>query len=53
MNDMTQELPSTEYYEKWIGKMDAKLMCLQNSRGEFLIDNVEERNIKYLNNNGK
>jgi len=31
--------------------MDTKLMCLQNSRGEFLIDNVDERSIKYLNNN--
>lgn len=26
-------------------------MCLKNSRGEFLIEKVDERIIKYLNNN--
>lgn len=31
--------------------MDTKLMCLQNSRSEFLIDKVDERILKYLNNN--
>ena len=31
--------------------MDTKVMCLQNSRGEFLIDKVDERILKYLNNN--
>ncbi|MGE6517458.1 hypothetical protein [Lysinibacillus sphaericus] len=51
MNDTTQKLPSTEYYRKWIGEMDAKLMCLKNSRGEFLIDKVNNQILKYLNNN--
>ena len=31
--------------------MDTKLMCLQNSRSEFLIDKVDERILNYLNNN--
>lgn len=31
--------------------MDARLLCLQNSRGEFLIDKLDERVLKYLNNN--
>lgn len=51
MNDTIQQLPSTGWYEKWQGKIDAKLMCLQNSRGEYLIDKINERNLKYLNNN--
>lgn len=43
--------PSTEWYDKWIGKMDTKLMCLQNCRNEFLIDKVDERLFIYLNRN--
>lgn len=31
--------------------MDTKLMCLKNGRSEFLIDKVDQRNLKYLNNN--
>ena len=41
----------TEWYDKWLGKMDTKLMCLKNGRSEFLIDKVDQRNLKYLNNN--
>lgn len=31
--------------------MDTRLMCLKNGRSEFLIDKVDQRNLKYLNNN--
>lgn len=31
--------------------MDTNLMCLKNGRSEFLIDKVDQRNLKYLNNN--
>lgn len=31
--------------------MDTKLMCLQNIRGEYLIDKLDERILKYLSNN--
>lgn len=48
---MTQPFPLTEWYEKWMGQMDEKLMCLQNSRGEFLIDKMDERAFTYLHNN--
>jgi len=47
----TQQIPTTEWYQKWIGKMDTKLMCLQNSGGEILIDKIDERIMKYLHNN--
>ncbi|MBQ0140252.1 MAG: site-specific integrase [Kurthia sp.] len=32
------------------GQMDTRLMCLQNNRGEFLIDKLDERVLKYLHN---
>ena len=51
MTDTTQLRPATEWYDKWLGKMDTKLMCLQNGRSEFLIDKVDERILNYLNNN--
>ena len=51
MTDTTQLRPATEWYDKWLGKMDTKLMCLKNGRNEFLIDKVDQRNLKYLNNN--
>lgn len=51
MADTTQLRPASEWYDKWLGKLDTKLMCLQNSRSEFLIDKVDERILKYLNNN--
>ena len=49
--DTTQLRPATEWYDKWLGKMDTKLMCLKNGRSEFLIDKVDERILKYINNN--
>ncbi|MGX9133498.1 site-specific integrase [Rummeliibacillus sp. JY-2-4R] len=51
MNETIQQLPSTEWYKVWQEKMDTELMCLQNGRGEFLIDKIDERTMKYLNNN--
>lgn len=49
--DTTQLRPATGWYDKWLGKMDTKLMSLKNGRSEFLIDKVDERLIKYINNN--
>ena len=49
--DTTQLRPATEWYDKWLGKMDTKLMCLKSSRSEFLIDKVDERILIYINNN--
>nr|WP_107842083.1 tyrosine-type recombinase/integrase [Metasolibacillus meyeri] len=34
-----------------LGQMDTRLMCLQNNRGEFLIDKLDERVLKYLYRN--
>lgn len=49
---MTETLrPVTDWYDKWLGTMDTKLMCLQNNRGEYLIDKLDERVFKYMNNN--
>nr|WP_221680418.1 site-specific integrase [Lysinibacillus sp. K60] len=34
-----------------LGQMDTRLICLQNSRSEFLIDKLDERVLKYLYRN--
>lgn len=51
MNETTQLRPKTEWYDKMLGQMDTRLMCLQNNRGEFLIDKLDERLLKYLYKN--
>lgn len=51
MTETKKLSPETDFYTKWLGKMDAKLMCLQNNRNEYLIDKIDERILKYLNNN--
>ncbi|MGE7090872.1 hypothetical protein ACQKII_05300 [Lysinibacillus sp. NPDC048646] len=51
MTETKQLSPETEFYTKWLGIMDTKLMCLQNNRNEYLIDKIDERIIKYLSNN--
>ncbi len=51
MTETTQLKPKTEWYDKMIGQMDTRLMCLQNNRGEFLIDKLDVRLLKYLYNN--
>ncbi|MGY3186904.1 site-specific integrase [Lysinibacillus sp. TE18511] len=51
MNETTQVRPKTEWYDKMLGQMDTRLMCLQNNSGEFLIDQLDERVLKYLYNN--
>ncbi|WP_427110283.1 site-specific integrase [Lysinibacillus xylanilyticus] len=51
MNETIQQLPATEWYKFWQGKMDDKIMLLQNNRDEYLIDKIDERTMKYLNNN--
>ena len=43
-------IPNTEWYGKWLGIMDTKLMSLQDNRGEYLIDKLDELILKYLNN---
>lgn len=50
MTETTQLKPKTEWYDKMLGQMDTRLMCLQNNRGEFLIDKLDERLLKYLYN---
>lgn len=51
MTETTQLKPKTEWYEKMIGHFDTQLMCLQNYKGELLIDKLDERLLKYLYNN--
>lgn len=51
MTETTQLKPKTEWYDKMLGQLDARLLSLQNSRGEFLIDKLDERLLKYLYNN--
>lgn len=51
MTETTQLRPETVWYDKMFGQMDTRLMCLQNNRGEFLIDKLDERLLKYLYNN--
>ncbi|MBX8943463.1 site-specific integrase [Lysinibacillus sp. K60] len=51
MTETTQLRPKTEWYDKMLGQMDTRLICLQNSRSEFLIDKLDERVLKYLYRN--
>ncbi len=51
MTETTQLRPKTEWYDKMLGQMDTRLMCLQNNRGEFLIDKLDEQVLKYLYKN--
>ncbi|MFJ8101127.1 site-specific integrase [Lysinibacillus sp. NPDC096212] len=51
MDEITQSRPKTEWYDKMLGQMDTRLMCLQNNKSEFLIDKLDERLLKYLYNN--
>ncbi|WP_339262123.1 site-specific integrase [Lysinibacillus sp. FSL K6-3209] len=51
MTETAQLRPETEWYDKMLGQMDTRLMCLQNNRGEFLFDKLDERVLKYLHNN--
>ncbi|MEY9976995.1 site-specific integrase [Lysinibacillus sp. RC79] len=51
MNKTKVQMPITKWHQIWFDKMDMKLMCLQNSRDEFLIDKIDERIMKYLHNN--
>ncbi|MFE6797738.1 site-specific integrase, partial [Paenibacillus chitinolyticus] len=51
MTETTQLKPKTEWFDKMLGQMDTRLMCLQNNRGEFLIDKLDGRLLKYLYNN--
>ncbi|WP_313372998.1 MULTISPECIES: hypothetical protein [Lysinibacillus] len=51
MNETTQLKPKTEWYDKMLGQMDTRLMCLQNNKSEFLMDKLDERLLKYLYNN--
>lgn len=51
MNISTQPIPKSEWYKQWNEKIDIKLLCLQNNRKEFLLDKVDERLLKYINNN--
>ncbi|TQR30103.1 site-specific integrase [Lysinibacillus sphaericus] len=51
MDEITQSRPKTEWYDKMLGQMDTRLMCLQNNKVEFLIDKLDERVLKYLYNN--
>ncbi|MBG9455338.1 integrase [Lysinibacillus sphaericus] len=41
--------PVTAWYNEWFKKVDSKLLCIQNSRGEYLLDKANERNLKHLN----
>lgn len=42
--------PESEHYSTLQGKVDDNILHLQNARGMFLLDNVNERNIKYFIN---
>lgn len=44
-------IPQSEYYSKLQGKVDDNILHLQVARGVFLLDKVNERNIKYFVNN--
>ncbi|QRG67402.1 site-specific integrase [Brevibacillus choshinensis] len=43
--------PVSEYYSELLEKLDINLLHLQDARGMFLLDKVEERNIKHIMNN--
>lgn len=51
MNIAAQQIPKSEWYQQWNGKIDIKLLCLQNNRKEFLLDKVDERLLYYIDNN--
>lgn len=50
MAETTLLKPKTEWFDKMLGQMDTRLMCLQNNRGEFLIDKLDEGMLNYLHN---
>lgn len=39
--------PQSPFYEQLLGKVDEKLLNLQDARGTFLLDKVHETNLKY------
>lgn len=51
MTKTAEATPETEWYQKWRGKVDKELLHLQNTRGKFLLDKVDERILKYYNKN--
>ena len=39
--------PQSPFYEQLLGKVDEQLLHLQDARGIFLLDKVNEMNLKY------
>ncbi|WP_047155524.1 site-specific integrase [Aneurinibacillus tyrosinisolvens] len=44
-------IPTSEWYPKFEGKVDEHILHLQDARGMFLLDKVNERILKYFYNN--
>lgn len=53
MTETTDVRPATAWYDEWSGKVDSNLLCIQNSRGEYLLDKVFEENLIHLNSTGR
>lgn len=44
-------VPKSEWYSKLRGQVDDRILWLQDGRGGFLLDKVDERSVKYFYNN--
>ncbi|MEM5665242.1 hypothetical protein AAHB94_21590 [Bacillus toyonensis] len=48
MSTIIRDVPNNEWYDKLKEKVDGKILHLKDSRGIFLLDKLDERNLKYF-----
>ncbi|MDF1997325.1 site-specific integrase [Peribacillus frigoritolerans] len=53
MTTAIETTPNSEWYHKLQGKLDKEILHLQDTRGVFFLDKVDERNLKYFTNKCK
>lgn len=46
----TATVPNSAFYTELLGKVDGKILHLQDARGVFLLDKLEQKNVKYFSN---
>ncbi|PEO35926.1 MULTISPECIES: site-specific integrase [Bacillus cereus group] len=51
MSTVISDVPNNEWHDKLKGKVDEKILHLKDSRGMFLLDKLDERNLRYFINN--
>jgi hypothetical protein len=48
MSTLLEARPSTTWYSQLLGKVDEQILHLQDTRGTFLLDKLDERNLKFF-----